>query len=356
MSVTKEVMSDLTTMINTSQDGHLPPEGDDAEAQAAAAAAAEGEIEETPEEEAARLAAEAEDDGLDEETPEEEAARLAEEAAAGDGDGEIYTPKQMAEAIDWDTKDLYEGLVIPLDDGQEALPLGELKNNYQNLTRENATMKTQLEKQGGQLQQAQSGFAQNQQVSGEMLQAMSYLESINRMEQSTDWKELEEVDATEAVLKRQKFQQARADVQGQIQLLTQQQEQAKQVYKQQAALKMVEIIPSWKDATVMQAEQDVIRTHMHTVGFADQEINQIIDPRVMGLLKELVDLRGKFAAAGDAAKKVRKAPRVITGRRGIKPKKGDDTKARVNKARQTGGKNDALNAVKSLIKDKYSKK
>ena len=359
MSVTKEAMGELSAMINNSQDGHVPPEGDDG---AAAAAAAAGTGDETPDEEAARLAEEAAAQlAGDDETAEEEEARLAEEAAAaaadeGESDGESYSPKQLAEAIDWDTKDLYEGLVIPLDDGQEALPLGELKNNYQNLTRENATMKTQLEEQGGQLQQAQSGFSQNQQVSAEMLQAHSYLESINRMEQSTNWKELEELDAADAVLKRQKFQQARADVQGQIQLLTQQQEQAKAVYLQQAAVKMVEIIPGWSDAKAKQADQDVIRAHMQTAGFVDQEINQIADPRVMGLLKELIDLRSKVAAAGEAVKKVRKAPKVIRGRGAKQVKKGEATQQRVTKARQTGGKNDALNAVKSLIKDKYGKK
>ena len=338
MSVTKEEMQNLSTLVKSSTDGHLPAEKDEATIAAEAQAAAEA------------AAGVGEGEGLagEEETAEEEAA-----AAAGEGEADegLYTPTQLAEAIDWPVEDLYGSLVIPMDDGQPPVPLGEFKNNYQNLSRDHKALQDKFEEQGGQLQQASAGFGQGQQMSNDMVQAMGYLGQIQRMEEGTDWAELEELDPSQAVLKRQKFQQARADVQGEIKVLQQQQEAAKQQYLQQAGVKMLELIPTWSDAEAKKTDQASIMAHMRTAGFVDQEIAQIADPRVMMLLKELVDLRALKGAAGEAVKKVRNAPRVIAGRnRGAAPKKAEVTQAFVDKAKETGSKGDTLNAVKAILK------
>jgi len=269
---------------------------------------------------------------------------------AGTGDDSTYTPKELAEAIGWDTEDLYNSVMIPMDDGQPAVALGDFKNTHQNLVRDHELLKTQMTEQTGMLQQAQTGFAQGQQMSAEMQEAQSYLSSINRMEEGTNWKELEEDDPTEAVLKRQKFQKARDDVMQQMGQIQNQQKQAHAVMLQQAGIKMVELIPAWKDDKAKQADQDVMRAHMHTAGFADMEIDSIADPRVMFLMKELIDLRALQANAKNAIRKVRKAPKVLAGNRGVRrAKAGERTKAYVAQAKKTGTKGDTLNAVKSII-------
>jgi hypothetical protein len=274
--------------------------------------------------------------------------------AGGDdagGDDSTYTPKELAEAIGWDTEDLYNSVMIPMDDGQPAVSLGDFKNTHQNLVRDHELLKTQMTDQAGQLQQAQTGFAQGQQMSSEMMEAQSYLMQVNRMEQETDWKELEEDDPTQAVLKRQQIQKARDDIGQEMNRIGQQQQQAHNVMLQQAGVKMVELIPTWSDDKVRQTDMDNIRTSvMHKAGFSDAEVDTIVDPRTMMLLKELHELRALKASANKAVKKVRKAPKVLAGNRGVRrAKAGEQTKTLVKQAHKTGNKGDQMNAVKSIL-------
>ena len=116
---------------------------------------------------------------------------------------------------------------------------------------------------------------------------------------------------------------------------------------------MRDLIPAWKDDKAMKGDQDVIRTHMKTVGFGDNEINSIADPRIMVMLKELIDLREEKGLAKDALKKVRNAPKLLAGGRRIQKQKGGEVKKLVNKAQKSGSKKDELNAVKGLLKQNY---
>lgn len=286
----------------------------------------------------------------------DEAAEAAAEegAAAGDQAGDekdAYTPAELAEAIGWEASDLYNTLQIPLDDGQGTIPLGEFKNKMQDLSRENKQLQTQVE----QAQTQQGSFAEAQQVSMEVMQLQSYYNNVEQMEKNTDWAALEEDDPTAAVLKRQKFADVKSEVRQRMQQVQQQQYMAKQQHLQQANTKMLEMIPSWSDDSAKKADQDIIRTHMKTVGFADAEINQIADPRAMALLKELVDLRAKFAAAEGAVNRVRKAPKVLRNSAGRFTRQDGQAERAAklkDKARRTGRRQDEVDAVKALLSNR----
>ena len=373
MPVSKDNMSKLTTMLNDSSDGHAPEYDDDGNLVKPDAGAVDtgddlggaggddddvviyGDAENGFTDKDGKAVNEQgqliDDEGKVIDADPDADPDAGPNQDAGDDPEGTYTPSKLAEAIGWETEDLYNSVMIPMDDGQPAVPLGELKNTHQNLVRDHEALKTQMTEQSGMLQQAQTGFNQGQQMSAEMMEAQSYLASVNRMEEGTDWKELEELDPSQAVLKRQKFAQARQDIGQQIQQIEQKQGQMRQYYLQQAGVKTVELIPSWSDGKAKQADQDVMRVHMRSRGFVDQEIDQIADPRVMQLMKELIDLRAEKASAKKAVKKVRQAPKVLAGNRGVRrAKAGEQTQTLVKKAKQTGNKDDKLNAVKSLIK------
>lgn len=373
MSASKEAMASISNMVAKSTDGHIPteeelnakpdeqqqqqqqkPDEQNTDDDAGFVNEAGDKVNEQGQliNDDGSLIDDGDDDG--DLTDEEKAQKEKDAEAQFNDDESLYTPKQLAEAIEWPVEDIYSSLVIPMDDGAESIPLGEFKNVHQNLVRDHKALQDRFTEQGGALQTAQQGFNAGQQMSTEMQEAQSYLSSINRMEQATNWKELEDLDPTEAVLKRDKFRTAREEIMGQIQQIDGKQKMAQQYYLQQANVKMVELIPTWKDPKAQQADQDVMRTHMHTAGFNDNEIDHIVDPRVMFLMKELIDLRALKAQAGDAVKRVRNAPKVLKGGRNFrKPlNKVAQTKGLVEKAKQTGQKGDELNAVKSLLKNR----
>lgn len=265
---------------------------------------------------------------------------------------ETYTIAELSEAIEWPVENLYNDVMIPLDDGQEPMKLGEMKNSYQNLTRDNATLKTQIEENKALVEQAQSGASQGQQISNEMMQAQADLQSLNRMEQGINWTEEEELDPTEALLKRDKFRRAREEVMENMNKVQVEQEKAQTIYLAQAQTKMVELIPTWSDNVKRDVDFSTILNHMATVGFSEAEAKSIVDPRTMVLLKELIDLRAEKSAASTALKKVKKAPTVLKGQ-GFKPQtKNDQTAALVKKAQKSGNKKDELEATKALLRSR----
>ena len=341
MAVSKEQMQELTSLVNGTQ-----PKATDG-------------LEQNNEERDENLELEGDDDGEEtlegsegaEENEENEEGEGDDDAELGDGEDEVFTPKQLADALDWEPSDVYDGIVIPMDDGQPPVKLGELKNKFQDQTRQIATLEEQVTSQGSQLAEAQTGFNQGQQLSAEMQKAQAYMQNINQMEANTNWAELEADDPTEAVLRRQKFNQAKQDVGGHIQQLQQIEHGQKQQALAAAGTKMLENIPTWSDPAVKKADQDVIRVRMKEVGYTDGQIDQISDPLAMTLLKELIDLRAEKAAATKAVKKVRKAPRrtLKGGKRVARGKGTNNTQKIVKQAKKSGNKNDALNAAKAIL-------
>lgn len=280
-------------------------------------------------------------------------AKLPAENTDGDGSPETYSVSDFAAAVGWEAKDVYDGIMVPLDDGQEPLSLGQLKNSHQNLIREHNALKeqhTQLE------QQAAGGGVQPGAMSQEMIQAYGHLASLDRMEEQTDWKDLERRDPGQAALRRQKFAEARQEVGDYMQELQGKQREAMQAARQQATTKMVELIPSWSDQTAKSADFATIKARMAEVGFSEQEANSIMDPRTMVLLKELIDLRAQVAQAQGAVKRVRVAPKVLRNAQGrfSSPNPQNIANDAVAKAKSTGKRDDQVRAVAALLQTRNS--
>jgi len=262
-------------------------------------------------------------------------------------DGKYLAP-ELAKSIGWEESEIYERLLIPLQDGS-TVPLGDFKNKHQDVVHENEQLKTQLE----QAKTVEGSAAQSQQLSQEMITLAGNLDQVNRVEAGTDWDELEQIDPTEAVLKRDKIRRARDEVQQAMNELQGKESAAYETYVQQQGVKMVELMPDWKDSEARDKDQGAIRANMIAYGFTDNEINTIIDPRQMQMMNDFTKLKAKAETALKAVKTVRKAPRVLNSNRNVS--KGDPQSAvdkLVNKATRSGDRKLEQKAIKALLEGK----
>jgi len=265
-----------------------------------------------------------------------------------------YTAASLAEAIGWDTEDIYD-VEIGMPDGAEPVKLGELKDKYQSAVTENAEMKSQMEGMTAKMDNFNDQTTQGQGVSQEMMQAFSHLDNLKTQYEQTDWKAIEAEDAGQAALLRQKFQEAFNQGQGAVQQAQGNLARLKQENLQRAATKMFEIIPEWNDVEVRKADQAAIRSVLMAEGYTDQDINSIGDPKAMHMLRDYARLLKAERDGKAAVKQVRAAPKVLPsgGRRGAKKVTlADGVKAgqKAGRGANAGGRRKAeLEAVKQLF-------
>lgn len=283
-----------------------------------------------------------EEESISEESGDEAQDENDEEAAEVDESDKKYTPTELAEAIGWETEDLYSSVMIPMKDG-ESVPLGEFKNKYQDLSHENTQLQAQLE------EAKTNPVEQTQQLSAQMIEQMGMMQQIQRAEESTDWEELEELDPTEAILKRDKIRRAKDEVQANIQQiqLAEQTQRVEMVKK--AEEKLLDMVPEWKDAEVRSKDEALMRQTALSYDYTDNEIMSIADPRLMKLLRRLSHLESREKQASSAVEKVRKAPRRLKGQ-AVSPI-NSETKINklVSKAKQSGDRRDEYAAIKALL-------
>lgn len=276
-----------------------------------------------------------------------EATSEAEGVEEPNAEEDIKSIADLAKAIEVEPEYLY-GMEIGMGDGQPAVPLGELKDKYQESLRERATLETQLQEQQAFVKQAQTGQNQNQQASNELIEASGRLNEINRQYNAIDWAEYEAKDAGEAALARQKFHEAANQTQSQIQQINQYQQQQQAVSMQDAAMQLTALIPEWKDVDIKQREQKQIRDAMLGAGYSEQAVANIADPIAVSAWRELLQLRAEKAGASAAIEKVKSAPKVLKGR-GRTAESSTRVNDLVTKARSSGNKYDALAAAKAVL-------
>jgi len=266
---------------------------------------------------------------------------------ASDGD-DIKTFAELATAIDVTPEYLY-GMEIGMGDNEDAIPLGKLKDIYQDTLRNQTKLQEQLEAQTEQLAQAQKGMLGNQSINNEMQMAQAEMIQLNNQYSSIDWAQYEQDDPGAAALARQKFQEANGVAQQRYGQAQQQMQQQSQAGLQDAAAHLSELIPAWKDETVRAADVGKVKALMREVGYSESAIAGARDYRAIALLHELIGYREQAKAATEAVKQVRNAPKVLTGRGKFQAKKEDETATLTRKARTSGARKDEEKAVKSIL-------
>ncbi len=247
----------------------------------------------------------------DKEDQEEVSETLAAEEAP-----DSYTPETMAEAIGFTPTELYESLNIPMDDGT-SIPLGEIKNKYTEIGRENGTLKSQVAELNGKLEMAAaSGGAVG--INNEMAQINAYINQLQQGMNTEEMNDLKEIDPTRYLIAEGDNNRAINQALSYKNQLNQKQQIDNKATIEEYNRKAVELVPAWSDPVVMEADQKIMTNYMVSMGFDLGEISKMGDPRTRAVIKELIDLRAEKSAATEAVKKVRKAPKVISNSR-LKP-------------------------------------
>ncbi len=298
-----------------------------------------GKAEETPEEDVVEDVV----DDIEEEV--EETTDEVEEAPEEPADEpESYTMKSLAEAIEMPLSDMY-GVLIPMEGDEEPIPVGEMKNKYQTVVRENKGLQEQISKQK---EQQQAGATPIQLSQQEMAASIS-VAAIQKEFNETDWKELEEVDPGQAALERQKLEARYSAATNDLRALENQRQVANSEAMVKAHEKMMEIIPQWKDEALKKDDLTQMGQAMLDVGYDQSAVDNIADPYAMRLLRELITLRKEKAEGQKTLKKVKPSLKALKKSGAPSARKGEATAKLVSKAKKSRDKNDTLNAVKSIL-------
>lgn len=239
----------------------------------------------------------------------------------GDGEGEINSITDLAKAIEVEPSMLYD-LEIPMRDGMEPVTLSELKDAYHEMK----SGGDPLAKDRAQLEQDRLAFQnelvqqQGQQkfVDETMMKADQEVNSILASYDQIDWQRFETENPAEAVLQKQKFQEAYNSAVGRKEAasneITARQQQFQQNYLIGQQHKTLDLIPEWKDRTVFNDDRIALRTFISQYGFSEQEISNIGEARLVKFAYDFMKLKNSVdKASPKKIENARKISRLKTG-------------------------------------------
>jgi len=310
---------------------------------------------------------------LEEATEESEEESLEESTDSETNESDEAEPEAEEESTDYQTvDDLAQALEMPLEDfmanikgkvkinGQEQeVTLSDLKNGYQ--------MEADYRRKTAELAEQRKAFeAESQSKQQEIESRLTNLQSISdSAEQSllaeyneVNWKELEDSDPTEYLIQKQKYseaynrlQQTKQQAIEEAQRLSQEQEVKNQEAYQETLNReyglMLEQNPEWQDEAVFKKDQAEIQTYLQDKGFNETEINQLVDHRIVNILRDALKARTDISKVEIAKKKVKKLPKVLKAgskqtRQDVASKKKSDA---VKRLRKTGSREDLQAAL-----------
>jgi len=200
------------------------------------------------------------------------------------------------EATEAEAEDIEEApeqkLVTVKVDGEEVqVTFDELKrgysrdSDYRRKTQALAEQRKAIESENERLRQAQQQYTQRLEYVTQQMQALQ--------EAEPDWADLEKNDPIEYVRqkenwrdKKEKQQALLAEQQRMYQL--QEQERNEQLNRTLAEERerLLEAIPEWRDAEAMKADRERIVRTGKTLGFTEQELNQVYDHRAVVAIRK----------------------------------------------------------------------
>ena len=288
------------------------------------------------------------DEGTIEETAETQ--EIVEEAAEPTDINDISS---LAAAIEVEPEFLYN-LEVGMGENLAPIKLGELKDQYQLARRRVTEMETQLTEANKELQQAQTQQQGMGTMSQEMLNAMGRMSAIQQQFNETNWTELEADDQVNAMLTRQKLNDAYSQAQAQYSQLEQQSKQQAEEQRRQAIAKsqqsLLNAIPSWADEATAKKEIAEIKVFAGSMGYSDQDINNVTDHRALLVLRDAMLYRKLLSQKTEAVKQVSKAPKVLKAAGRRKGKVGNVDQL-IQRARKSGTQSDQTAALRSLFQE-----
>lgn len=169
--------------------------------------------------------------------------------------------------------------------------------------------------------------AQKAQAVQEQMTQAEYL--LNNLEQqvlgeyqAVDWAKLRQENPAEFAAKQQEYglqyQQLQQSKQQVAELAQQQQQIAAQEFEanrlemlQREGEALIKAIPEWKDEAVAAKGKAEIRDFMHSRGFGDEDLAQLVDHRAVLLIRDAMKATAQEKQVNTAKKKVKRVPKVI---------------------------------------------
>lgn len=286
---------------------------------------------------------------------EENAAALDESLEAQDASEEESEAEQSE--LEEDAQDETEPKVFTVKvDGKEVeVTLDELQKGYsrtQDYTRKTQQIAEMRKATEGELQAIRAERAQYAQLLGALSEQVKAA-----AEPQVDWDRLYQEDPIEYVRQREVMRENRekaAAIQAEQQRLSQlsQQEQMQQIQtlKAKESEKLLEALPTWKDATKAKAEKAMLVEFGQKMGFSPQELGNIYDHRVVLALRK--------AALYDQMQAKRQGIKPVTnnGPRPAKPgaagrvSQMSDSVRATQRLAKTGRVDDAASAIELLLR------
>jgi hypothetical protein len=299
------------------------------------------------------------DDALIESEQHEESEQVEE---TGGEESDIQTITQLAEELEIDPSEFYN-LQVPLADGMEPISLGEIKDKYQEylstkdkLTADQAAIEAERTALATEAQQAKSNaISEGANTSKEIVEAQGLLQAIQAQYESIDWTAAEKENPGEAVLYKQKLNEAY----GGAQMKLQQASQANDVQKQQGMVQYytqqwaesLKARPEWAEESAYRKDRTAIEAVAVEYGFAPQEASQIADARTLNILHDYAQMKAKVKSANANAKEVVRKPTGLkpSGLRTLKGRKQTALKRITDRAKATGDRTDQRAAVSAIL-------
>lgn len=266
---------------------------------------------------------EAEIETVDDDQVEPEAEEvLDDDEAEGETSEEVeyYTVKVDGEEMDVTADDLIKSYQL---ERAAQKRLSEAAEQRKALAAEQTAMEQERQKYAQGLAQLQ---AQLTQTAGEPTQEY--------------WDKLYEEDPLEFVKQRE----AQRDREKAMQVVQQEQAQLVQQHVASEQIKLIERIPEWKDTDVATREKAGLINFAQRVGFTNEELSQVVDSRLVDVLRRAYLYDQLQQEKPVAKKKVAKAPKMV---KGGKPKTSRDVASEkkrkaFDRLKKTGSKDAAV--------------
>jgi hypothetical protein len=201
--------------------------------------------------------------------------------------------------------------------------------------------------------------ARTQEAEQQFTQRLQYAENLTNVAanqllqeyQSIDWKALEAQDPGTAALWRQKFQEKQAQLRGVYENLQREKgnaEQKSHAEMQEAlrkeALRLPELIPEWKDASVAAKERAELRDWAIKAGYEASEVDSISKAHHVAVLRKAM-LADRLQASKPAIEnKVRTAPKLVKPGQAQQNSADQNLRNLKQSVQKSGGKKGTLEA------------
>lgn len=262
----------------------------------------------------------------------------------GDDDSDVYAVKVDGKEIEVSLNELIAGYSRQSDYTKKTQALSEERKSIES---EKSQYLKSIEEMAAVRQQYQSAIGQF------LEQAHGNLSEFADI----DWKRLKEDDPLEYVTKRDEFRDAQARIQQAERLRQQsvreQEEQNQALIKQHVAEEMklmTEKMPEWGDSEKRGKLVTDIRNYAESVGFQEEEINNLIDHRSLQVLIKAMKYDA-LEGGNIAKKKLKNKPKLIRPGNS-RTQEADDRKrkaAKFNRLKESGSAKDAAALIEDLM-------